>query len=816
MSKGTRSSSDRQMINATRFIISLVLLAMLAGCVMPGTPRPSSTGGRTPAAAPAQPRAFSPTHTSPAPVARQGSSPVLSPLRANPLQPFGGSALSTWPPRQYSTELDALPVNLLEVANFGVITGLTNEQQFALGQRGFVVAGAGESAFHEIREQVALAGGQPYYLTTDAAYHALSQTLDVLLAAFEREVLHAQLSTLTRAVLDEALQALDLSSGSELENDARSSAAYLAVALKLLDPQAAIDPRLEPDVTRQVQQIQAAGKGTALLLPFYSDDFAVYQPAGRAASSPEGQALYQALTWYGRAALPTGHMPQIITLALRRATVRSDDASQIWARLYETIVYLNGTQGGYSPLEYATWMDEVYGARYTYTDLLDGERAAAFQVRASAAPNPTGLPGQPEADAAWRFFPQPYRLDEAILGASSGAGLDLMAVLGSPAAQSLLLFGELAELEADDRSLFEQDIPADYLLHEANNNWLYTIQAQVSIKGDAYPPYMRTRAWAAREASTALAAWASWKFSDPVAVVVPEPQPSTTTARVSGPAPAYVEPNPDVFYRLAYMGQSLVDGLRLRGYTAGPNQFLMADPGPMTFDQALFGLSDLSRKLAQLGAIASRELEGKDPTDDERFIILSCLGPVECTLLRSIEYGEETQLPSTAAVAIVGATPQGGLLHAATGRLDRIYVAVPLEGKLYIAQGGVLPYYEFGRSAPLRFDGWRKQLSASNPPEPPTWTTTFRLPGGAPARALAIRSGDVLKVTPNGDGANLRAGPSTADDVLQKLIQGDLLTVQAGPVLEGGYAWWFVRIEYSRNVTGWVAGDPLWFERVYR
>jgi hypothetical protein len=794
-----------------RFLTLLLLLTLLSGCVMPGTPRPSSSGS-TPA--PFQARAVSPTHTSPAPVARQGGSPVLSPLRANPHQPFGGSALAAWTPGVYAGSLDSLPVDLLAAANFGVITGLTNEQQFALGQNGFVVAATQEQYFHQIREQVAGANGQPYYLTTDAAYHALDKTLEVLLAGFEREVLLPQVAALTQATLDETLVALDQAGGTALEQDIHLGASYLAVALMLLAPGTVVDPRLEPGVSRQIQQIQSAGQGPSLLLPDYRDDFKTYQPAGRAAASPESQALYQGLTWYGRAALPPGRTAQILTLALRRSVVKNEDASQVWARLYETTAFLYGSSAGYSPLEYAAWMDEVYGTRYTYSDLLDESRLNAFLARAAAPPAQWDeiLPGSEPTDAGWRFFPASFRLDEAFLAATLSAGLDLMAGLGSPAAQSLLLFGALEEVPSEDQAIFALDLPPPLLQSDLNNNWLYAFQAQISSKGEAYPPYMRTNAWAGRDLNAALSAWAAWKSSDPVPVLVPEPQP-TAQKRASGPAPAYVEPNPDVFFRLAYISQSLVDGLRARGYTAGPNQFLMADPGPMSFNQALFGLSDLARKLSQFGAIAVRELQGIEPTDEERWLILGCLGPVECTILRAQEYGQPTSMPTTAAASVVGMTPQGGQLQIAAGKLDRIYVAVPLEGKLQIAQGGVLAYYEFARSTPYKFDQWRRQLV--NPPDSPAWTSAFRYLGGAPANALVIRSGDVLLVTPNGDGANLRAGPSTADTILQQIVQGDLLTVQAGPVEEGGYTWWFVRIEFSRNVNGWVAGDPLWFERVY-
>jgi hypothetical protein len=794
----------------TRILSLLFLLILLTGCVMPGTPRPSS--GSQPE--PDRPRLLSPTHTSPAPVARPGSSTVLAPLRANPNQPFGGSSLAAWTPGEYSGTLDALPVNLLEVGNFGVITGLTYEQQYFLGVNGFVVAGTQEQYFHEIRDQVARVNGQPYYLTTDAAYHALDLTLEVLLSGFEREVLLPQITTVTQVTLQEAVSALDQVTGTDLETDAHLAAAYMAVALKLLDPQAAIDARLEPDVKAQIQQIETGGHATSVLLPAYSDDFDVYEPAGGDEASLENAALHQGLTWFERAALQPGRAPQILTLALRRASIKNEDASQVWARLYETIHYLNGSRGGYGPLQYAAWMDEVYGSRYGYADISDGDHYTAFLARASQPPSPENTrPDNQEVDANWRFFPQSYRLDEALLSATPGSGLYLMAGLGSATAQLFALDTGSGEANAaPPPAAAGLDLPASAYLNDFNNSWLYAFQSQLSQKNEAFPPYMRTHAWSARDLNAALSAWAGWKHSAPFEVDVPEPQPSPTN-RVSGPAPAYVEPNPDVFFRLAYLSQSLVDGLRLRGYTSGPNQFLMADPGPMGFDQALFGLSDLAKKFAQLGAIAARELEGKEPTEDERWLILSCLGPVECSILRSIEYGDQAEMPSTASVTATGVTRQGGQLQAATGKLDRIFVAVPLEGKIQIAQGGVLSYYEFARSAPYSTEAWRK--AASNPPDSPKWTSAFRFPGGAPATSLAMRSGDILLVTPNGDGANLRAGPSTGDAILQQLVKGDLLTVQAGPVEEAGFTWWFVRIEYSRNITGWVAGDPLWFERIY-
>jgi hypothetical protein len=774
---------------------------------MPGTPRPTSSSPSEPD----RPRQLSPTHTSPAPLVRQSSSTALAPLRTDPDQPFGSSSVSTWTPGMYTDTLDALPVNLLEAANMGVITGLTYEQQYFLGFNGFVVAATQEQYFHQIRDQVSKVNGQPYYLTTDAAYHALDLTLEVLLSGFEREVLLPQITTLTQATQEETLSALEQLRGTSLEEDARLASAYLSVGLKLLDPQAIIDEHLEPDVMRQVKQIQDGGQGTSVLLPNYSDDFKVYQTAGRAAAASENEALHQGLTWFGRAALQPGLPPLILTLALRRANIKNEDAEQVWARLYETIRFLYGSQGSNGPLQYTSWMDEVYGSRYTYSDLAGEEGLNSFLARADQPPlTDPPLPESEEIDSNWRFFPQSYQLDAALLASGTASTAHLMAGLGSPTAQLLVLADEQGERTAVNTLTTAVSAPG--FLNDLNNNWLYAFQAQVSPKTEAYPPYMRTTAWAARDLNAALSAWTGWKHILPPEILVPEPQPSPTR-RASGPAPAYVEPNPDVFFRLAHVSQTLVDGLRSRGFTAGPNQFLMADAGPMSFDQALFGLSDLAKRFTQLGAIAVRELEGIEPTEDERWLILSCLGPVECSVLRALEYGQSAEMPSTASIVRTGTSPQGGQLQAATGKLDRLFVAVPLEGKLQIAQGGVLSYYEFARSVPYTRAEWRKKLS--DPPAAPDWMSLFRFPGGAQSTALAMRSGDILLVTPNGEGANLRAGPTTTDAILQKLVAGDLLYVQAGPVEEGGYTWWFVRIEYSRNITGWIAADPRWFERVY-
>ena len=79
-----------------------------------------------------------------------------------------------------------------------------------------------------------------------------------LLPALEREELRRRMLAVTQATLEQVLTYLPLVSGTELEADTRLSAAYLAVAVSLLDPQAAIDPELEALVQPQVEQVGPA------------------------------------------------------------------------------------------------------------------------------------------------------------------------------------------------------------------------------------------------------------------------------------------------------------------------------------------------------------------------------------------------------------------------------------------------------------------------------------------------------------------------------------------------------------------------------
>jgi Protein of unknown function (DUF3160)/Bacterial SH3 domain len=287
---------------------------------------------------------------------------------------------------------------------------------------------------------------------------------------------------------------------------------------------------------------------------------------------------------------------------------------------------------------------------------------------------------------------------------------------------------------------------------------------------------------------------------------------------MSGPAPAYVEPNPNAFYRLAYAAQALTVGIKpqqedwsMRGW----NEVESVDASMFYSTEAYVQhLSDLAERLGQLGDIAARELQGQELTVDDYGLIQGCLEYKECLDHGAYTQNPPEQEPIPLVAAVSGAEDR--VLEASVGNLNRIFVAVPLEGKLEIAQGGVFSYYEFTqpRSDRLTDQAWRDKIAA-NLPVAPAWTKQFLLDGGKPHNALAFRVGDTYYVTEAGGNPplNMRSGPSKSQNVVSKLEKDAYLTIIDGPEKNSEGTWWKVRLELFDATEGWVLENPEWLAR---
>lgn len=765
-------------------------------------------------------------------------------------QNFAKLDVQAWTPIPYAGVDQALPIALDQASNLGVATAFSLNQRAFLSQNGFVILHTQEPQFSSIRQQVSQRYGQPYYLTTDAAYYALHLTLDALLRALEREELRPRMIAITQGTLNELLTYLPtLQAGTPLEADTRQAAAYLGVALRLFNPQAELPSDMQGPVAAQVIQImRAEGPEESTLFPGFQDDYSAYLPRGHYAGDPELEMYFRGMTWLQRLHFQqsyteqgiTSRLPLIVTLAMRRASSERGPVVKDWAAVEDVLTFLLGPTSESGPREYADLMDRVYGRSATLVSLEDNGAAQMFQIICQELPSPQAdttftdyvdnLPSQP----GWRFLSTHFDLDAYILRnlvfdkvsvnankKDLPSGLDVMAALGSPAAAqalqdngSMKLANYPEQLARLQKAAREQS--AEQWLNSAFGAWMYAFLPQLAVKAEAYPPYMRTPAWSYKDLNSALGAWACIKHDSTLSLTPPNfSDPGSQPA--SGPAPGYVEPIPEVFYRLAYLANTIAAGLGQRGMNGS------GAAAPLSLTPLLDGLIALGQRFQDLGKLADRELAGNPPGPEQYALIQDALGPVELLVQRNqpanttgVELAE-VMPPVPMITSIAGSGSENS--QVGVGLVDRIYVIVPLEGKMQIAQGGVFSYYEFRQpfDEPLTDQGWQQLVLASPPPALQAWAQDIFLLNGAPREALAFRIGDVYMVTSAGNDLNGRAGPSRSAQMLRQLVTGEYVRIIEGPILAEGYTWWKIQVDLyaAAPVELWVTENPDWFVRAW-
>jgi hypothetical protein len=234
-------------------------------------------------------------------------------------------------------------------------------------------------------------------------------------------------------------------------------------------------------------------------------------------------------------------------------------------------------------------------------------------------------------------------------------------------------------------------------------------------------------------------------------------------------------------------------------------------------EKRLNEMDELGGRFQQLGDIAAKELANTPLDENEYAIIQAPLGPVEKRFLSGQIPGTSHNIPPVPVVSLVPGSG-GRFLRVGIGNLDRIYVVVPLEGRMQIAQGGVFSYYEFPKTSNEELTDrlWR-QLLTSAEPDLPDWSAIYLLPGGYPVDHTAFRIGYVYLITRLGRNLRLLEAPSGQMDIVRKLQSGELVKIIDGPVLVDGQNWWkfLAEIDSDTPTEGWALENQDWYQLVW-
>lgn len=660
-----------------------------------------------------------------------------------------------------------------QIANPGLWKSLKSSQQAALARNGFAVgpfpyAGHGDPQFYSLYTSN-LNAGIPSFITSDAILHTFHIMYDKTLQALERELLAPRLARLSAGLVAASRRQYAMARGAGLREAALLNLGYAAVAESLLVPGTRVPAMVAGPVRRELALI-GAHQGFAVSPLFGSQaDYSQFVPRGHYNVSPTLQRYFRAMIWYGRMAFllngPDATLRTREALLLVLAVSRDRTLNQLWSAIFDPATEWVGHSDDLTIRDYAGVATRVYGKSFTPDTLADTVKLGRFITLARGLPNPqinSGLVGSSQqaaqATKGMRFFPQRFVPDAAVMqaliwdkvGTAQNRrlwpmGMDVAAGLGSQPAISLL-HGSLHQyryLHYGDqlnrlRSYFSS-LKTGAWRQNLYWRWLDTLRAVWGPAPLGTPAFMKTPAWAYKSLGTGLGSWAELRHD----TLLYAKQPYGLGA--GGPGPQfrtpYVEPVPLVWDRLLELVRGFKatltrEGL-LGGLTAGTStgldlqtaQRVLYPPPPRGESGYRAGVDSFINLVGLLQRTARAEIKG-NPLSHTDSLTLENIG-TEMEVIDNFFQDNgagKVMLPQQKIVPVIADVftepGSGQVLEEGVGDVLPMYAIVTINGRRWLARGGVFSYYEFHQpmSRRLTDEMWRAMLHR---PAQPGWTSIY-------------------------------------------------------------------------------------------
>lgn len=232
----------------------------------------------------------------------------------------------------------------------------------------------------------------PLFITADTLLHLYHIQFDETLKDIEERQFHGDISDLTAALLNEAQIKYQQYTG-DLQEAAKRNIAYLAVAQKLIEPEAQVPGLVTNLVTSELAKIDAHQGFADSDIFIYQEDYSQYVPRGHYTRSEELKRYFKTLMWYGRMAFllkgaeswgPAGdalislydakiQTMQAVLLAqsIEQVTVGYRNGREVWDRIYAITSFYVGLADDLTPYEYLEAINKIFGSGFEPTDLQD-------------------------------------------------------------------------------------------------------------------------------------------------------------------------------------------------------------------------------------------------------------------------------------------------------------------------------------------------------------------------------------------------------------------------------------------------------------
>jgi Protein of unknown function (DUF3160). len=590
----------------------------------------------------------------------------------------------------------------------------------------------------------------PVFVTTDAVLHTFYKTYDNMLKIAEYNRFYAELDSMLHCMLSGIVPLRAYTGNDSLKLAITRAAAYIDVAHTLLTDTItfASDSAVKAMVVAETSLVyQHQGFAQSNVVPSDTEDYSQYVPRGHYTLDAKFEHYFRSMMYLGRINMSIKSraatmQASVLTRLLATVTIGPDSAKTLWANIYNPTTFFVGRSDDLNFLQYAGVFDRVLGSQWRtgavgifYTKL------DTILTELKKLPLPlilSGLDGSPGFHMmGQRFVPDSYVFGQMVYGYVGTdanprlfpSGLDMLAVLGSQRARQLQIntyhqdqfFNYTKQLDSLTAQFAAK--PAAQWVDNLYWNWLYTLVPLLQPCGIGYPFFMTNQAWIDKSLTTASGSWAELRHAT---VLYAKQSYTAPTTGIPSNCPTYnsfpqgyVEPNPEVFGRLAAMTLFMKSGFDSVGISQ------MFPIGKLT---------DLSTLCGELRDIAIQELQGGNVTMSQYYDIASSY-----KVLMNIEDFSQYQVPppsasiqpgtdsSTASIVDVHTDPNSGqVLEVGEGNPMCLYVVVPVEGKLQICRGAMFSYYEFLHAMSDRMTDaeWQVML-ANTKPAVPAWEGEF-------------------------------------------------------------------------------------------
>ena len=655
---------------------------------------------------------------------------------------------------------------LANVENLDYFTYLSESAKEKLAQNNFVVSPGGSKEFLQLYNINSMTY-TPNFITTDSMLHTYHLYFNYLLKNLEEEQLIPIAQKLTEQLIAKSEEQAEALQGTAWENAAKRNLAYFWVANILLGaPTENVPETVLKEVAGEIEKIIAheglalsdvmnIGVATPDSRTANMEDYGQYLPRGHYNETAGLQNYFKAMMWYGRLTFRLKNEDETRSAILSTVALLDESVYENWEKLYEPINFFVGRTDDLTIFDYEAVLQDVYGQEISLAQLDDTEKFTQFaeEVKKFDPPKINSMPvfgdaeTRDEAIKGWRLLGQRFTIDASIfqrlicpeVGNKDGSmdcpkedsrtlpkGLDVTAAMGSAEAESILTdLGEKDYAKYSENLANMQEYVAELKAEVWSENlywgWLYTLKTLLVENLEGWPSFMTNQAWVRKDLNTYLGSWTELKhdtilYAKQAYAGLGAGEPEKRDDR------GYVEPNPELYNRLASLLRMTVKGLEARGLLSEENKN---------------NLSRLELLAVTLRDISLKELKGEILSDEEYAFIKDYGYALQELWLATFSEAEKAETDvhtllddnPAALVSDVATDPNGQVLEEAIGWINDIYVVVLIDGKLRITRGGVFSQFEFPWALDDRLtdEKWREMLkeNSENLPKAEEWKKLF-------------------------------------------------------------------------------------------